>query len=94
MAKLEMGLMVGISSDASESFQKVADLGIPTCQMSGGGEALMEGNYPSAEKMPLKRIRQGCVSVPCSLHGPIRSTTTLTGPPPWGSCRRICARSV
>ena len=51
MAKLELGLIVGISKNAAETFKKVADLGIPTCQMTGGAEALMKGDYPSAGKM-------------------------------------------
>jgi L-ribulose-5-phosphate 3-epimerase len=59
MNKLELGLMVGIGSDPLKSFQMVADLGIPTCQLSGGGEALMEGKYPSADLMRKEAEKAG-----------------------------------
>jgi len=48
---MEFGLIVGIARDPSESFKKVADLGIPTCQLNGSGEPLMRGEYPDPEKM-------------------------------------------
>ena len=59
MAKLELGLIVGIRKEASEVFRKVADLGIPTCQMTGGAEALMKGEYPSAAKMRQEADKAG-----------------------------------
>jgi len=49
MAKLELGLIVGIGRDPNESFKQVAELGIPTCQMAGTAEAMLAGKYPEPE---------------------------------------------
>lgn len=40
--KLQLGLMLGLASgDMVRKFRKVADLGIPTCQISGTGEDIV-----------------------------------------------------
>ena len=49
MAKMELGLIVGIHRDPRESFTQVAELGIPTCQMSGTAEAMLAGKYGEPE---------------------------------------------
>lgn len=46
MAKLELGLIVGFGRDPNESFRQVAELDIPTCQVSGVAEAALAGKYP------------------------------------------------
>ena len=92
MAKLELGLMVGIGSDPLSSFQKVADLGIPTCQLSGGGEALMEGKYPSAEMMAAEAEKAGGADQLRVSHvgGPEVRQRQRPGHH-GGSCRPTCA---
>ena len=51
MKKLELGLMVGFASDPNESFRQVAELGIPTCQVTGTAEAALAGKYSDPEKV-------------------------------------------
>ncbi len=49
MAKMDLGLIVGIGRDPNESFRQVAELGIPTCQLSGTAEGLLDGKYGEPE---------------------------------------------
>lgn len=47
--KIELGLIVGIGRDPNESLKQVAEIGVPTCQMSGTAEGLLAGKYPQPE---------------------------------------------
>lgn len=49
MAKIELGLMAGIGRDPNDSFKQVAEIGVPTCQISGTAEALLAGKYPEPD---------------------------------------------
>jgi len=49
MAKLELGLIVGIGRDPNESLKEVAEIGVPTCQMAGTAEAMLAGKFPEPE---------------------------------------------
>lgn len=40
--RIELGLIVGLHDDMAAEFRKIEDLGIPTCQVSGTAEAIVE----------------------------------------------------
>ena len=41
MEKIKLGLIVGVSDRPKESFERVAELGIPTCQLSATAERIV-----------------------------------------------------
>jgi L-ribulose-5-phosphate 3-epimerase len=51
VAKMELGLIVGMSDDPGQSFRDVAELGIPTCQLAAGAEAIQRGDYIEPEEV-------------------------------------------
>jgi L-ribulose-5-phosphate 3-epimerase len=46
MAKMELGLIVGVSDAPLESFERVLDVGIPTCQLSCSAERVVDSIDP------------------------------------------------
>jgi sugar phosphate isomerase/epimerase len=46
MPKMKLGLIVGVSDDPYESFQKVLDVDIPTCQMACSAEKMVNDIDP------------------------------------------------
>ncbi len=48
MAKMKLGLIVGVSDDPLESFQRVLDVGIPTCQLACSAEMMVDRMDPRA----------------------------------------------
>ncbi len=46
MAKMKLGLIVGVSDDPKESFERVLEVGIPTCQLSCTAERMIDRMDP------------------------------------------------
>ena len=51
MAKLELGLIVGVTRDPNESFKEVADVGVPTCQLVASADAVLAGEHPDPKEI-------------------------------------------
>lgn len=47
MPKMKLGLIVGVSDTPEESFERVAELGIPTCQLSCTAERMVDTLDPA-----------------------------------------------
>jgi sugar phosphate isomerase/epimerase len=56
MAKLKLGLIVGLSDNVEEGFRKVADVGVPTCQLSCVAESLVKHPDPAQIRKTAKGI--------------------------------------
>lgn len=55
MSKMELGVIVGLTAVPEEALQKVADLGLPTCQLSVWNEALATREMAEKVKEAMKK---------------------------------------
>jgi len=69
MAKMKLGLIVGLSENVEEGFRKVADVGVPTCQLSCVAENLVKHPDPPAIRKAADRIGIEISSVFLLYHG-------------------------
>lgn len=84
MAKMELGLIVGIARDPNESFAQVADLGIPTCQLNGTAEGLERGEYPDPKAIRAAADKAGVRISSVFLLWEGQQFNNVDGPPTMG----------
>lgn len=56
MSRMELGLIVGVHEDLHSSFQRVAEVGVPTCQVSCVAETLIEHPDPAAIRRAAEEV--------------------------------------
>jgi L-ribulose-5-phosphate 3-epimerase len=82
MARMKLGLIVGLSENVEEGFKKVADVGVPTCQLSCVAESLVGHPDPAEVRQVADQIGVEISSVFLLFAG--QRFDRFTGPPTMG----------
>lgn len=82
MAKIKLGLIVGLSENVEDGFKKVADVGVPTCQVACAAEPLLRHPDPTKIREVADQIGVEISSVFLAFEG--HRYDRVNGPPTMG----------